>query len=139
MRAVLAHPEDWSEAEVTKAREQLPVQEAAYAAALRDARTVRLRFSTTDDGEIVGSATALTDDTEVFLQASPPWAEPSTYRPDGERSIVATSAGVRDASQVGSFRLDSTVTPEETTGYASVAELLKGLAGKEYAAGAWKR
>lgn len=135
LRAVLAHPEDWSEAEVAKAREQLPVQEAAYAAALRDTRTVRLRFSTTDDGEIVGSATALTDDTEVFLQASPPWAEPSTYRPDGERSIVATSAGVRDASQVGSFRLDSTVTPEETTGYASVAELLKGLVGKEYAAG----
>ncbi|MEV0893929.1 trehalase family glycosidase [Promicromonospora sp. NPDC050262] len=135
LRAVLAHPEDWSEAEVAKAREQLPVQEAAYEAAVRDTRTVRLRFSTTDGGEIVGSATALTDDTEVFLQASPPWSEPSTYRPEGERSIVATSAGVRDASQVGSFRLDSTETPEETTGYANVAELLKGLAGKEYAAG----
>ena len=74
LRAVLAHPEDWSEAEVAEAREQLPVQEAAYAAVLRDTRTVRLRFSTTGDGEIVGSATALTDDTEVFLQASPPWS-----------------------------------------------------------------
>ena len=60
---------------------------------------------------------------------------PSTYRPEGDGSIVATSAGVRDASQVGSFRLDSTETPEETTGYASVTDLLNGLAGKDYATG----
>ncbi len=135
LKAMLAHPEDWTAAEVAKATTELPKQEAAYDAIQKNAREIRIRYSVTGAGEIVGSATALTDDTTVYLQASAPWSEPSSYTQDGAAGIVATSTGIRDANVTGNFRLDSTRTPDSVATYASVAEMNKGLVGKAAQAG----
>ncbi|MTD13249.1 Bacterial alpha-L-rhamnosidase [Nakamurella sp. YIM 132087] len=135
LQTTIDHPEDWSAEEVAAATAQLPGFRATYEAKQRDKRTVRIRYSVTGAGEIVGAATALTDDTTVFLQASPPWAEPSSYLPDGDRSIVGTSAGVRDAAVTGHFRLDTTQLPDATAGYAGVPDMLAGMVGKPANAG----
>ncbi len=135
LQATIDHPEDWSAEEVANAKAQLPGLQAAYDKKQQDKRTIVIRYARTAAGEIIGAVKALDDDTSVYLQASPPWEEPSTYEHDGARSIVGQSKGLRDASKTGHFRLDTTQTPDSTAGWATVKDMLAGMVGKPAATG----
>lgn len=134
LREILAHPDDWSPEQVEQAREQLPSLEARYEQTQRDKQTIVVRFARTAPNTLVGAVTALQDDTTMFLEAAPPWGEPSSYRvTDG--GIRASSPGLDDPDVTGHFALTPTRRPDAGAAYASISDLVAGMQGGDAAPG----
>jgi hypothetical protein len=135
LRATIDHPESWSATDVANAQAQLPGLQAKYDAMQAGKRNVVVRYARVDDTELVGSVTALDDDTSVWLDASAPWLEPSTYAVDGPSSLTGSSAGIRDASRTGYFRVDTDAPSDASASWATVKDMVAGMVGKPAAAG----
>jgi hypothetical protein len=134
LREILDHPDDWSADQVAEARELLPVMEARYDQTQREKQTIRIRYARTAPNVLVGSVTALDDDTTVFLEAAPPWDEPGTYQVT-DQGIRASGAGVDDPGKTGHFALTPTERPDSGASYASEDDLVAAMEGEESAPG----
>jgi hypothetical protein len=97
-------------------------------------RTIVIRYARTTAGALVGSVTALDDDTTIFLEARSPWNEGGTFDVDG-RGIVATTPGLDDPTTVGHFRLQPTRPPDQQGAYSSIASMVAAMTGKPSTAG----
>ena len=135
LRATIDHPESWSATDVANATAQLPGLQAKYDAMQAGKRNVVVKYARVDDTELVGSVTALDDDTSVWIDASAPWLEPSTYAVDGPASLTGTSAGVRDTSRTGHFRVDTDAPADASASWATLKDMLAGMVGKTAAPG----
>ncbi|MFJ3405059.1 amylo-alpha-1,6-glucosidase [Promicromonospora sp. NPDC090134] len=134
MREILAHPDDWPQEQVDQARDLLPTLESRYEQTRRDEQQIVIRFARTAPNTLVGAVTALQDDTTVFLEAAPPWGEPSSYRVT-DRGIRASSPGLDDPDLTGHFALTPTRRPDSGASYASVSDLVAGMQGGDAAPG----
>lgn len=135
LQTTLDHPEDWDPEDVEAARTQLPTLQARYEQIQRDRRNIVIRYARVDDDELVGSVTALDDDTTVYVDASAPWLEPSRYAVEGDRSLVGSSAGLVDAGTTGHLRVDATSPADRAASWATLKDMLNAMAGKTAAAG----
>ena len=75
--------------------------QAKYDAMQAGKRNVVVKYARVSNSELVGSVTALDDDTSVWIDASAPWLEPSTYAVAGPSSLTGSSAGVRELEPNG--------------------------------------
>jgi hypothetical protein len=133
-RAVIAHPDDWPADTIEQSKALLPTLDAQYEQTQRDKRTVVIRYAGTGAGSLVGSVTALDDDTTIFLEARSPWNEGGTFDA-GDRGIVATSPALDDPGAVGHFELSPTTAPDAEGAYASVNDMVAAMSGKAAKAG----
>lgn len=130
LREILDHPDEWSTGQVEQARELLPGLTERYEQIQREKQTVVIRFARTAPNTLVGAVTARDDDTDVFLEAAPPWGEPGTYRvADG--GVRASAAGLDDAATTGHFALLPSQRPDDAAAYASVDDMVAAMEGEE--------
>ncbi|HEY9410025.1 MAG TPA: trehalase family glycosidase [Jiangellaceae bacterium] len=129
LREILADPDAWSPDQVREARDLLPGLEAKYEQVRRDEQTIVIRFARTAPNTLVGSVTALEDDTTVFLETAPPWSEPSSYHVAGD-GIRASSPGLDDPDLTGHFALTPTQRPDAGGAYASMDDLVAAMEGE---------
>lgn len=135
LQATIDHPESWSATDVANAKAQLPGLQAKYDAMQAGKRNVVVKYARVNDSELVGSVTALNDDTSLWVDASAPWAEPSTYEAEGSSALVGTTTGVRDTSRKASFRVDATTPAGTTASWATLKDMLAGMVGKPATSG----
>ncbi|SCL28502.1 alpha-L-rhamnosidase [Micromonospora pallida] len=135
LQATLDHPESWSAEDVAAARTQLPTLKAQYERNQRNRRNIVIRFARVSPTELVGSVTALDDDTTVFLDASAPWLEPSRYVVAGDRAMTGTTTGLTDPDRQAHLRVDTSVPADSSASYASLKAMLDAMVGKNGAAG----
>ncbi|WP_406104288.1 amylo-alpha-1,6-glucosidase [Micromonospora globbae] len=135
LQAMLDHPESWEAEDVAAARTQLPTLRARYEQIQRDRRDIVVRFARVGPTELVGSVTALDDDTTVFIDASAPWSEPSRYVVAGERTMTGTTTGLTDPGRRAHLRVDTDAPADSGASYASLKDMLNAMVGKSGAAG----
>ena len=136
LRATIAHPESWTEEEVATAKAQLPALQAKYDAMQAGKRNVVVRYARVGDSELVGSVTARDDDTSLWIDASAPWLEPSTYAVADDSSLTGTTTGVRDTGRTAHLRVDADTPAGTAASWATLKDMQNGMVGKPAAAGA---
>lgn len=130
LQETIDHPESWSAEEVAAAKEQLPKLQAQYDTIQAQKQDIVVRYARVDDEELVGSVSALDDGTTVFLDASAPFAEPSSYAVAGPAALTGTTTGLRDTSRTAHFRIDADRAAEDGRGYASIKDMVNAMGGK---------
>ncbi len=135
LRATIAHPDSWTEAEVAAAKAQLPGLQAKYDAMQAGKRNVVVKYARVGDSELVGSVTARDDDTSLWIDASAPWLEPSTYAVADGSSLSGTTTGVRDTARTAHLRVDADTAAGTTASWATLKDMQNGMVGKPAAAG----
>ncbi|WP_103886478.1 MGH1-like glycoside hydrolase domain-containing protein [Actinacidiphila yanglinensis] len=133
LKEVIAHPDQWSAAEVTNATTELPVLQAKYDLAQEQRRNLLVRYSRTGDGSsLVATVTALDDDTTVFLEVGTPWGavagETAVFALDG-RDVTGSAPGLVDTGATGHIRLIPSEPPDDAALYASVADMTAAMTG----------
>ena len=88
------------------------------------------------DSELVGSVTARDDDTSLWIDASAPWLEPSTYAVADDSSLTGTTTGVRDTGRTAHLRVDADTPAGTAASWATLKDMQNGMVGKPAAAGA---
>ena len=135
LQETIDHPESWTAEQVAAAKSQLPVLQAQYDKIQADKQDIVVRFARVGDDELVGAVTAHDDDTTVFLDASAPFAEPSTYDVAGPASLSGATTGLVDQARTAHFRLDADRGAEDARAYASVKDMVNAMGGKPAADG----
>lgn len=135
LQETIDHPESWTAEEVATAKEQLPLLQAQYDTIQAQKQDIVVRYARVGDEELVGSVSALDDGTTVFLDASAPFAEPSSYEVAGPASLTGTTTGLRDASRTAHFRIDADRRAVDGRAYASLKDMVNAMGGKAAAEG----
>ncbi|MFE7975899.1 trehalase family glycosidase [Streptomyces shenzhenensis] len=129
LREVIAHPDEWSQSEVADATAKLPQLEQKYAQTQNEKRGLRVRYARTGDGSgLVGSVTALDDDTTVVLELGTPWGEKADFALDGQ-SVTGSTPGLLEENRTGHLRLSPTEPADSSGCYASIADMTAAMTG----------
>jgi hypothetical protein len=130
LQETIDHPESWSAEEVTTAKAQLPVLQKQYDAIQAQKQDIVMRYARVSDEELVGSVTALDDGTTIYMDASAPFAEPSTYEVTGPGSLAGTTRGLTDEDQTAHFRVDADHAADGARSYATLKDMINAMGGK---------
>lgn len=135
LQETIDHPDSWSAEEVATAKAQLPVLQEQYDLIQAQKQDIVIRYARVDDQELVGSVTGLADGTTVYLDASAPFAEPSSYEVDGGDALVGTTSGLVDTDRTAHFRIDADRAAEDARSFASLKDMVNAMGGKPAAGG----
>lgn len=130
LQETIDHPESWSADQVAAAKAQLPALKEQYARTQAEKQEIVIRYARVDDRELVGSVTAEHDGTTIYLDASAPFAEPSSYTVGGPRSLLGTTTGLVDTNREAHFRVDADLEAEGGRSYASVKDMVSAMGAK---------
>lgn len=135
LQETIDHPESWSAEQVAAARSQLPVLQEQYDTIQAQRQDVVIRYARVGDEELVGAVTSYDDGATVWVDASAPFAEPSTYAVAGSRALTGTTTGLRDPDRTAHLRVDADRAPDEAAAYASLKDMTTAMTGKPAAGG----